>query len=239
MPEGSAYARDLIPMDLFCETEPVAIDLVYADALHPENIFSTAAYRKDARLSLHEDMARVVLVAARKLHRAYGWTLILKDGLRTIEAQRTLIDTDIVRQNPHWLEEPRLLSGPGQGAHPRGMAIDVSAQDTHGQPVDMGTVFDAMVPESARAYDGFSREVLENRRKLEVAFIEAAQDLSLPMLPLPSEWWDFRFPASHTAAFTPLSDDDLPEALKMCGTGGKAHPETDFERLAKSILLSI
>lgn len=226
-------------MDLFCSTEAILIDLVYANASHPENIFGIDAYRKDARLILHKDLARVVIAVSRGLNKDHGWTLVLKDGLRTIEAQKALIETDIVRQNPHWLGEPRLLSGPGQGAHPRGMAIDVSVLDAAGQPVDMGTVFDAMVPESARAYDGFSKEVLNNRQVLEDAFTDAADALSLPMLPLASEWWDFRFPSGHTAPFAALSDDDLPVSLKMCGVTGPVYPEPDFERLAKDILLSI
>lgn len=225
-------------MDLFHD-EAVKVDLVYADQSHPENIFGIAAYHGAARLILHRDLARIVIGVSRRLRDDHGWTLILKDGLRTIEAQKALIETEIVRQNPHWLGEPRLLSGPGQGAHPRGMAIDVSALDAAGQPVDMGTVFDAMVPESARAYDGFSKEVLNNRQVLEDAFTEAADALSLPMLPLASEWWDFRFPSSHTAPFAAISDDDLPVSLKMCGLDGPVHPEPDFERLAKDILLSI
>ena len=230
---------DLIPMDLFTGSEPIAIDLVYANGAHPENIFGIAAYHPRARMILHKDLARVVLLAARALHQKHQWTLVLKDGLRTVEAQRALMDTDIVRQNPHWLEEPRLLSSPGQGAHPRGMAIDVSAADDNGSFVDMGTLFDAMVPESARAYRGFSQEILDNRAALENAFIEGAESLGLPMLALPSEWWDFRFPASYSLNFAPLFDEDLPPSLKMSVASGIGPEEPDFDRLAKDVLLSI
>ncbi len=227
-------------MDLFCDARPLRIDLVYADADHPENIFGVAAYASAARLILHKDLARVVIAAARLLYTRHGWIIVLKDGLRTLEAQERLIDTDIVRANPQWLKEPRLLSAPGQGAHPRGMAIDVSVLNKDGYPVDMGTVFDAMLPESARAYEGFDREILDNRAALETAFTDAADSLSLPLLPLPSEWWDFRFPASYNRQFAPLSDRDLPPALKMCeGTRGDDFWEGHFHALAKSILLSL
>ena len=225
-------------MDVFCGSEPIAIDLVYAQAQHPENIFGIAAYHNKARLILHRDLARVVLKTARLLNERYTWTLVLKDGLRTIEAQEILIHTEIVRQNPHWLEEPRLLSGPGQGAHPRGMAIDVSVKDAQGSAVNMGTVFDAMVPESARAYAGFAPNILRNRQTLEDAFVEAGDRLSLPVLPLPSEWWDFRFPASYNGRYAPLSDKDLPECLKMIVKSENSEP-ADFERLAKDIVSSI
>ncbi len=219
--------HDLVPMNVF-ENEPIKIDLVYADADHPQNIFKIAAYDKTMRLFLHKDLARIVLLVARALRKNHGWTLILKDGLRPVEAQQRLMETDIVRANPHWLQEPRLLSGPGQGAHPRGMAVDVSCEDKSGNQIDMGTQFDEMTTQSARAYDGFSPDILKNRKILEDAFIDAAQKLSLPMLPLPSEWWDFRFPASYSGTFAPLSEKDL-----------KPLEGKDFEQLAKSILMSI
>lgn len=224
-------------MDLFRD-EPIAIDLVYADAGHPENIFGIAAYHSSARLVLHKDLARVVLKTARLLRERHHWTLVLKDGLRPVEAQQALIDTDIVRHNSHWLQEPRLLSGPGQGAHPRGMAIDVAVQGADDTPIDMGTVFDAMVPESARGYTGFSPAILGNRHALETAFLAAAESLSLPLLLLPSEWWDFRFPPAYFSAFAPLSDRDLPEGLTMCSPSSAAE-EADLERLANAVLLSL
>ncbi len=221
-------------MDIF-KDEPIGIDLVYANAQHPENIFGVAAYHKNARLALHRDLARIVLLTARLLHERHGWTLILKDGLRPVEAQSALMNTGIVKRNPHWLQEPRLLSGPGQGAHPRGMAIDVSVAG-----VDMGTVFDAMVAESARDYTGFGVTILQNRKYLEDAFTEAAKKLRLPLLPLPSEWWDFRLPASYNTVFAPLSDMDLPSPLRMCG---EAAPDTawdaHFDGLAKTLPLSL
>ncbi|HEU4839166.1 MAG TPA: M15 family metallopeptidase [Micavibrio sp.] len=226
--------RDLVPMDLLAG-EPMAIDLVYANAGHPENIFGAAVYHPDARLILHKDLARIVLLAARLLHAQYGWTLILKDGLRPVEAQAALIETGIVKANPHWLGEPRLLSGPGMGGHPRGMAIDVSVEG-----VDMGTVFDAMIPQSARSYRGFDPDILENRARLEMAFVESARKLGLPLLPLASEWWDFRLPAAYSGTFAPLSDADLPGPLKICGKPvADAAWDDHFAGLAKSIPLSV
>lgn len=227
--------KDLIPMDLFAGIESFKIDIVYAQKNHPENIFGIAAYHEKARMILHRDMARVVVLASRLLRDRHGWTLIMKDGLRPVEAQQRLIETDIVKQNPHWLTEPRLLSSPGQGAHPRGMAIDVSVEG-----VNMGTVFDAMVPESARAYTGFAKDILENRKKLETAFIDAGNTLNLPVLPLPSEWWDFRFQKDHVQRFEPIRDADLPDPLKIC-TARKSDPkwEDHLSQLAKSVLLSL
>lgn len=226
--------RDLVPMDIFPQ-EPFAIDVVYACANHPENIFGTAVYHKDARLVLHKDLARIVLKTARRLHAEQGWTLVLKDGLRPVEAQAALMETDIVKRNPHWLGEPRLLSGPGQGAHPRGMAIDVSVEG-----VDMGTVFDAMVPESARDFAGFKSPILQNRAILESAFVQSAQELGLPLLPLPSEWWDFRLTREYSGRYDPLSDVDMPAPLKICEySAPDVLWEAHFDDLAKSLPLSL
>lgn len=229
---------DIVPMDIFLGQESINIDLVYASEQHSENIFSCALYHPKARLCLHRDLARVVLKTARILKHSKNWTLVLKDGLRTIEAQQSMMETEIVRKNPHWLIEPRMLSSPGIGGHPRGMAVDVSVANEDGTLIDMGTLFDTMTPQSSRNYDGFSKEVLENRIILEQAFLTAAKDLNLPLLPLPSEWWDFRFPAAHSNHYLPLSDDDLPDLLQMTRKDGPAY-EMDDVALAKSIAMSL
>ncbi len=220
-------ASDLVDMAGFAEAFPIRIDLVYADAVHPENIFGTALYRPGARLWLHAGFAPVVLAAAGLMRRRHGGAFVLKDGLRTVEAQAAMQQTAIVRANPHWSQGPqRLLSLPGQGGHPRGMAVDVAvADEATGASWDMGTAFDHLSadPErnpAARAYTGFPQDILDNRLKLERCFTDAARALGLPLLPLPSEWWDFRFPASLSEQYAPLSDAQLPPALRMTHADG-------------------
>ncbi len=198
-----------------CAT-PLIIDLVYADGTHAENIFREAVYRADAPFILHKDLAKITLSAAKILHERHGWTLVLKDGLRTVEAQERLAQTPVARAHPEWMREPgRLLSPPGAGAHPRGMAVDACALDDHGQPVDMGTTFDTMTAQSARSYTGFAESILKNRHNLETGFTDAAAIHGMEIFPLPSEWWDFRFTRGHYSRFTPLSDADLPPHLRM------------------------
>lgn len=238
----ATYTRDLVPMDLF-ENEPLRIDLVYADARHAENIFSCALYHKQARLSLHKDLARVVIAAARALHDSHGYSLILKDGLRPAEAQKAMGETPVVQDNPHWLEEPnRLISPPGAGGHPRGMAVDVSLIDSSGRPVMMGTVFDEMTPQSARDYQDFNTDILKNRQDLEQAFVGAAARLNLPILPLPSEWWDFRFPRSYYQDYPALYDQDLPPPLRMIAPQHNNDGDewyACFDKLSKQVLNSL
>lgn len=215
-------------MDMFCAHAPVRIDLVYGNPVHARNIFARALYHPQARLWLYDDLAAMTIHAAFHLHRHYGWTLVLKDGLRTVEAQQMMQETDIVQANPHWSApgERRLLSTPGNGAHPRAMAIDVGVVDGDRRDVDMGTPFDYFTSDpahnpAARDYRDFPDDILENRRRLEQAFVQAGAALSLDIVPLVSEWWDFRLPAALYNAQPALSDSALPPWMQMTG---RPHP---------------
>ena len=207
----------LVPMDIF---EGLEIELVYA---HPDNLlFGEAIYRKGARLWLYKDLAEIVLLAARRLQ-DQNLTLVVYDGLRTLEAQGRMLETQRVKDNPHWLEEPnRLLSPPGAGGHPRAMAVDVALKDASGALPDMGTPFDFLAENgdaahnpAHREFKGHSEKVMENRRLLDSAMLGAAADLGIPLIGLPAEWWDFRLPADIYNQHEPLSDAVLPADMRM------------------------
>ncbi|MCF8495187.1 MAG: D-Ala-D-Ala dipeptidase [Alphaproteobacteria bacterium] len=212
--------EQLLPMDSFAGEYPVRIALDYARA--DNLLFGERIYRPDARLWLHKILAEVVLEASRLCHAAHGLLFVLHDGLRTVEAQQRMIETRRVRDNPHWLEEPRLLSPPGAGAHPRGMAIDVSLETEAGETVDMGTPFDFLAEDSSPEANPAHREhpflsplVRENRACLDASMRGAAEKLDIPLLPLPQEWWDFRLPREIYEQYAPLSDADLPEGMRV------------------------
>lgn len=212
---------DIVAFDPFCGTFPLLTDIVYANAAHPENHFGQI-YHKDAILQGHRDLVKIVLLVSYRLYQAHGWTLIVKDCLRPIEAQGLMVETDIVKANPHWLIEPRFLSSPGQGGHPRGMAVDLDALDATGQAVDFGTAFDHFSSATDkdrnpahREHPDLTNQAGKNRLILTDAMISAAADFNLPMLPLPQEWWDFRFPSSYTNDFEAISDGDLLPHQKM------------------------
>lgn len=213
---------DLIAMDELAQDHPIRIQLAYKhDA--PPNIFGKI-YHDAARLWLHKDLAQIVVRAAETIYKQNGLYCILYDGLRTVEAQERMRKSDIARQNPHWLEEPgRLLSPPGAGAHPRGMAIDLSLMHADGTLVDMGTDFDYLAQKSApehnpahRAHPHLDEAIKSNRTILDNAMNAAAQHYGFALLPLPQEWWDFRFPAEIYNAYDPLSDAELPPEMRMC-----------------------
>lgn len=216
--------ESLTPMDMFTAA-PLRIDLAYAQG---DNVlFGEQIYRADARLWLHEDLAAVVVLAATLIHRNHGLSCILYDGLRTIDAQQSMLETQRVQDNPHWLEEPRLLSPPGAGAHPRAMAIDISLEDARGQLLDMGTPFDDLTEKAHRDYPHHS-QVMDNRKILDDGMGEAAKRLNFPLLALPQEWWDFRADQAVYENYDPLCDSILPPQMRLIG--GSHRPDTpDFD----------
>ncbi|MEZ5918642.1 MAG: M15 family metallopeptidase [Alphaproteobacteria bacterium] len=214
-------SETLIPMEPFADKLPLRVELAYAR--EDNTLFGERIYRPQAGLFLYKDLAEIVCGAAARLGQA-GYRLILYDGLRTMEAQARMLETARVRANPHWLEEPRLLSPPGAGAHPRGMAVDCAIETEEGVLLDMGTVFDFLAESSEQAhnpahrdYPHLSEEVRRNRAILDMAMRESAVSLGSDLFPLPQEWWDFRLPPSFYERFAPLSDSDLPEEMRMAG----------------------
>lgn len=225
----------LLPMNLAAGIFPLRVDLAYA-ADAPPNIFG-AVYHPDAQLWLHHDLAQVVLLASDIAAHTGGYRFVLYDGLRTVEAQDAMAQSEIVRQNPHWLEPPRLLSPPGAGAHPRGMAIDIALVDDSGALVDMGTGFDHLAEDSSpqhnpahREYVSLTPEHAQNRAILDKAMREAADLLGVELCLLPQEWWDFRLPEEVYSGYAPLSDVDLPPEMRMVAGGARLKDKRHYEK---------
>lgn len=215
------FPGDLVDLAGFERRHPVKIDIVYAKPEHPDNIFKCGIYRPQAKMWAHREFAPIILRAADICFERHKYIFELKDCLRTMEAQDLMTKTDIVKANPQWLQEPnRLLSPPGKGGHPRGMAVDIILLTENGEQVDMGTSFDYLTTDrsnnpAARNYTGFSAEVLNNRKILENAMLEAAAEHGRELLPLPQEWWDFRFMPVYSNTFEPISDLSLPPEMRV------------------------
>lgn len=205
---------------------PLRIDLAYAR--DDNTLFGERIYKQGARLYLYQDLANVILMASDMLYQAHRYHMILYDGLRTTDAQQRMLETQRVIDHPQWLREPRLLSPPGAGGHPRAMAVDVSMASAEGELLDMGTVFDYLAEDSSaahnmahREYSDLSPEVIQNRNALNNAILAAGErflnkgDIEMPVEPLLQEWWDFRAPRAFYEQFAPLSDEDLPEDMRL------------------------
>ncbi len=229
---------DLIPFNLVARLGyPVEVDQAYANAAHPENVFGQI-YHPHANLWGHIDMVTLAVLAAQKLRKEQGWTLVVKDCLRPVEAQQKMMETEIVQANPHWLVEPKFLSSPGQGGHPRGMAIDIDAKDKFGRAVDFGTAFDSFSgdahPEKNPAHRKFpysSDQVKENRSRLDAAMLDAAGKMGRNILLLSTEWWDFRFPSDEIGHLSPIEDKNLADWQKIMTAPAKI-PESQEKRMA-------
>jgi zinc D-Ala-D-Ala dipeptidase len=236
----------LVPMDLFAAEGPLRVELAYAG---PQS-FCGVLYRPDARLWLHEDLAAIVVLAAKLAFRGRGLRMVVYDGLRTVAAQALMAQSEIVKAHPHWLAgDSRVLSPPGAGGHPRAMAVDVSLETKKGVLVDMGTAFDELpfdgsgpaVNRAHRLFADLPSDVKENRRILQDAMTGAAKHLNLPLWPLPVEWWDFRFPVEVTNRYAPLDDADLPPQMRMTeapfnASGPPDFPPEHFARKKASLL---
>lgn len=200
------HPSHLIPMNSFRGTYPLEIDLVYANPDHEDNHFG-GLYHKDANLLFaHKDIVPVVLLASLICQHTNGWVLELKDCYRPVEAQKKMEEYGY---------DPALVSLPGAGAHPRGMAIDIvpiivipgARYVTTG--IDMGTLFDHFADdlknnpadrdclkfEKMGRVDQLSRalDIVKNRATLEAAMKMAAGAFGQRIVPLQEEWWDFRF----------------------------------------------
>ena len=201
-------ADDLIDMAVYADECGYEIEVMYADAAHPFNIFGQAVYASDAPLLLHKSFAPIVQNAAKLCRERSDYRMILHDGLRPCDRQQAIQETDLVRANPNWLQDipgrGRLFSPPGRGAHPRGMAIDISLKDNNGNSLDCGTKVDEMSPLSARKVEGLSETAKTNRALLDGCMLDAAKTLDLPLFLLPAEWWDFRFPADLYNQYAPI-----------------------------------
>lgn len=212
--------EQFIALDDFADRFPIRIELAYAYD-RPPNIFGEI-YHDKARLWIYEPLGRAVLKASRKIYDTHRFYLTAYDSLRTVDAQAAMAATEIARRHPQWFEEPRVLSPPGAGAHPRGMAVDVGLAREDGSVVDMGTVFDHLAEDSSpeanpahRAYVHLAEEHRENREILNGAMLEAAGEIGIPLHLLDTEWWDFRLPKEYYEDYAPLSDADLPPAMRM------------------------
>ena len=210
-------------MDSLAEKEGLRIDLAYAQK--DNLLFGQPIYRPNARLFLHKSLAKIVETAAQICHAQHNLRMVLYDGLRTTEAQTLMLETDQVKQNPHWLEEPRLLSPPGAGAHPRAMAIDLSLETENGKLLDMGTPFDFLAEDPSpeknpahRNHPHHTPKIMKNRKILDDVMTQAADEHHIPLLLLPQEWWDFRLPPEIYEAYAPLSDKNLPTDMRMTKT---------------------
>lgn len=224
MNQASAFLKKISSDQLVCMSDyaweyPIAIKLAYAETNNL--LFSEQIYRTGAKLWLYRDLAKVILAASHKVYKATGGILVVYDGLRVVEAQEAMLKTKKVQANPQWLQEPRLLSPPGAGGHPRAMAVDVSIQGEDSKLLDMGTPFDFLSNDPSPAVNKAHRDyphsehIQANRKILDDAMLGAANAAGVKLLALPQEWWDYRLPQDVYEQYAPIMDAELPDHMKL------------------------
>ena len=247
-------AGDFIPLNIFEGVYPVVVDLVYACKGHPDNRFPGLYHADASLLWMHQDLLPVVLLAAKLCHAQHGWLLKVNDGFRPVEAQQRMAAYGY---------DPQLVSSPGAGAHPRGMAVDLQPVDRNGEPVDMGTPFDYFTSDpqdnpAARDRMWFTgrgshgaAQIRAHREALTTAMRIAAEAFGQRLLPLPQEWWDFRFEegrdgrrdgATYWGDYEPVSEKDLPAYMRLVEQPGSLSTNAmkkwrqDFRRIDSAVL---
>jgi D-alanyl-D-alanine dipeptidase len=171
----------------------VEIALAYATS---DNFTGRPVYAR-AGCYLNPDAA-VLLQRAIELARPLGFRFRLLDCFRPSEAQWKLWD---FRPDPEFLADPRRGS-----PHSRGAAVDLTLIDDAGDPLDMGTGFDAFTPLSHHGATAVPVAAQRNRALLLGIMTAAGWDFYR------NEWWHYQL-FNARAGYPLLSDSVLPAPM--------------------------
>lgn len=153
----------------------IDLDLRYADA---GNITGRAIYRQP--LCLLHPAAAACLGRAVVLARHQGFRLRLFDAFRPVEAQWRLWEAF---PDPVFIADPRVGS-----SHSRGIAVDLTLADADGRPLDMGTPFDDLTPQSHHGRVDIPAETQRHRGLLLGVMVAAG------WCHYSCEWWHYQLP---------------------------------------------
>lgn len=190
-PEKSPMARYMDSLGLIDVTEldsSLVVKLMYTQA---DNFTGEVLYDDLSEAYLHPDAAYALVKAQRALKELHpSYSLLIYDAARPMSVQKKM--WNVVKGTPKY----RYVSNPnnGGGLHNYGLAVDISIQDSSGQPLPMGTKVDHLgaeahiTRESELVRNGkMSEAEHQNRILLRKVMKEAG------FRALPSEWWHFNF----------------------------------------------
>lgn len=190
-PEKSPMARYMDSLGLVDVTEldsSLVVKLMYTQA---DNFTGEVLYDDLSEAYLHPDAAHALVKAQRALKELYpSYSLLIYDAARPMSVQKKM--WNVVKGTSKY----RYVSNPnnGGGLHNYGLAVDISIQDSLGQPLPMGTKVDHLgaeahiTQESELVRNGkMSETERQNRILLRKVMKEAG------FRALPSEWWHFNF----------------------------------------------
>lgn len=151
----------------------VRIDLRYAGE---NNFTGQAVYRFSGAWLRFGTVQK--LAAAQELLFARGYSLLIWDAFRPVEAQFRLWE---VCPNPAYVANPER----GFSSHSRGNTVDLTLTLADGTPVEMPTGFDDFSPLANRDYSDVPEPAASNARLLESVMTECGFE------PYFGEWWHF------------------------------------------------
>jgi zinc D-Ala-D-Ala dipeptidase len=171
--DQTAYMFHSSLVEITESSHNIILDLRYATK---NNITGNRIYHDD-RCFIHKD-AEVLLTRSIHLAKDQGLKIKIFDAYRPRGVQEAL-----------WAHspDPNYVTPPEKGSpHTRGVAVDLTLVDSHGQELDMGTEFDDL---STRAHHGATHvtpQVAANRYLLLGIMMSAGWDLFL------NEWWHYQ-----------------------------------------------
>lgn len=166
----------------------ITVKLMYTQA---DNFTGEVLYDDLAEAYLHPDAAYALVKAQRALKELHpSYSLLIYDAARPMSVQKKM--WNVVKGTSKY----KYVSNPnrGGGLHNYGLAVDISIQDSLGQPLPMGTKVDHLGVEAHITQEGelvrdgkMSVTERQNRILLRKVMKEAG------FRALPSEWWHFNF----------------------------------------------
>jgi len=163
----------------------VLVDLKYATA---DNFLNKRVYNDVDRALAHRKAAEKFRRATELLQvKAPGFRFRIYDALRPRSAQWELWKVVVGTAQEKYVANPERGS-----VHNFGFALDLTLDGPNGEPLDMGTGFDAFVDESQPRYEDqfysegkLSDTHMKNRELLRFVMVGAG------FIQLPHEWWHF------------------------------------------------
>jgi D-alanyl-D-alanine dipeptidase len=171
----------------------IKVELAYAT---PQNFTGRVLYA-DTRAWLRPEAATALYRAADRLATT-GLQLVLLDAFRPVSVQRALW---AIRPDPEFVADPAIGSD-----HSKGVAVDVTLADASGH-LDMGTDFDAAVPQSH--HDRLDIPDLANERRSVLRNVMAAAGFQAN----PLEWWHYAL--NDAQQYSQLIDRDTEAAALL------------------------
>ena len=110
-----------------------------------------------------------------------GFKIKLFDCYRPLDIQKRM-----------WaiVPNPQYVANPAKGSiHNRGGAVDITLVDFDGKEVDMGTSFDFFGKEAGHDFEGFSKQIMNNRNLLRKIMVKEHFNS------FDSEWWHYNLKA--------------------------------------------